>query len=653
MNFLALPSALSGDFKITGKLTCTSITKGGTGAGIGLGYTTGFSGSELYGYAMFQNNNGSKDSTTAGSLKAVYTAGTDYKTVTYDATNAITNVATGTEVTFTVERTGTGSDSQKITFSWATSDSSGSVSLDASDGNGGTGAVYPCIAWYCNSATITNLVVTDSSSGSAVTVFNSAAQVNSTDPTVVSFKDATLSINAKTATLQTNGTADIVVTSTQASTDGAACAFTAVSSNESIAKVSSGTGTGGDTITITAVGQGLCTVTFTNSTKTSLTASVSVTVADCPSSNAVISYTTSSVAYPASGASGAYTNGELRLTFDDEPTVSSSGMAMIYKYDGTTATVADIIKFNDETQTVWSGKTINVGNQLVRKDGKNVYITPHYGVLAASTKYFVALTTGAITGKISGVDFTGLTNTYDETNGWYFTTGTAYTPVEGTVITVDRSEVLSTDTGAANFRSIQAALLAIGQNAKSWEIDVAAGTYYEPLNYLGNGGTIKIVGAVVTADSYGSDVVVSFKNNNLLNSTSSHTRALAYFAYTNLVLEHITLNNTSRYGDNISSDVSSFTSAQAEALFFANSNINENGGCYHVAAWDCSFISRQDTICSDGMGWFYKCYVEGDTDYIWGSAKAFLFEKCKLTCDNNEYSASQSKAGTPYIIQAR
>ena len=70
---------------------------------------------------------------------------------------------------------------------------------------------------------------------------------------------------------------------------------------------------------------------------------------------------------------------------------------------------------------------------------------------------------------------------------------------------------------------------------------------------------------------------------------------------------------------------------QAESLFFANGNpTNANPRGRTVAAYNSSFFSHQDTIQTTGRAWFYRCYIAGDVDYIWGASVAALFENCEL-----------------------
>jgi len=55
-------------------------------------------------------------------------------------------------------------------------------------------------------------------------------------------------------------------------------------------------------------------------------------------------------------------------------------------------------------------------------------------------------------------------------------------------------------------------------------------------------------------------------------------------------------------------------------------------GSAYVAAYNCSFLSHQDTVRTTGQAWFYKCYIEGDVDFVWmeTSGKVALYENCIL-----------------------
>lgn len=63
---------------------------------------------------------------------------------------------------------------------------------------------------------------------------------------------------------------------------------------------------------------------------------------------------------------------------------------------------------------------------------------------------------------------------------------------------------------------------------------------------------------------------------------------------------------------------------QCEALGF-----DSTGTC---AAYNCAFLSHQDTIRTVGKAWFYGCYIEGDVDFIWmeKTGKVALYENCAI-----------------------
>jgi len=163
---------------------------------------------------------------------------------------------------------------------------------------------------------------------------------------------------------------------------------------------------------------------------------------------------------------------------------------------------------------------------------------------------------------------------------------------------------------------------------------VAAGTYTELIHYTGPGAatplTVNIVGPA--GNTRGANCVFQYSNGNSING-STQGRPSAYFSGANLVLQNVTFKNTG-----VRSVV-----AQAEAVYFAS------GGAFTLAAYNSSFYSNQDTIQTSGRNWFYNCYVEGNVDFIWGTADAALFENCSLHFVNDAGGA----AATYNLIVAR
>ena len=424
--------------------------------------------------------------------------------------------------------------------------------------------------------------------------------------------------------IKTEGTATYTVVATNA---GENVEFTAVSADTNIATVA----VSGATVTITGGVPGDTIVTIKNETDALLKLAkvIKVNVANYPEQNGDYSLSNATYAYPASGSSSAYTDDILRLTFDAAPQINRSNYICIYKHTDSGDELVDKIKFAEETLDVWEGVTLNVDEQLARVEGNAVYFTPHYDKLVAGVTYFVAIPDGAITGKINGVNFTGLSKTYDATSGWNFTTKT-----EGSVgaeVTVSSKETDSPD-----FRTIGRVLRRIGSsNSGNFTIKVAKGTQRELLYFKGSAkANITIVGDTTTA--YGSDVVVAFANGNKLNATEKGRNLFEIEAGGNFTFKNITFKNTYSRA-NYSGD------AQAECIGHDASG--------NIAAYNCSFISHQDTLRTVAKAWFYKCHIEGDVDFLWmeQSGVVALYEVCEI---KSTYDENQKTHGT-YIVAPR
>ncbi|MCW3785585.1 pectinesterase family protein [Plebeiibacterium sediminum] len=69
-----------------------------------------------------------------------------------------------------------------------------------------------------------------------------------------------------------------------------------------------------------------------------------------------------------------------------------------------------------------------------------------------------------------------------------------------------------------------------------------------------------------------------------------------------------------------------------------------DGDC--CSFWNCKLLGNQDTVYNGGKStrqYFYKCYIEGTTDFIFGSAAA-VFHKCVVHSKKNSYITA---ANTP------
>ena len=194
------------------------------------------------------------------------------------------------------------------------------------------------------------------------------------------------------------------------------------------------------------------------------------------------------------------------------------------------------------------------------------------------------------------------------------------------------------DAANVSFDTIQSAIDSV-KGSGEYTISLPKGEYKEVLYYNGP-ATIKLSGQ--STQKYGSDVVIYEANSgdiclNKRADGAQKKRCVIEFEGTgNLILENLTVKNTFERGSVKGSNT------QAEALGYDGSGF--------VAAYNCSFLSHQDTLRTTGKTWFYKCYVEGDTDFIWMevSGKVALFEECEINAVyDDKHSTKVSYIGAP------
>ena len=166
----------------------------------------------------------------------------------------------------------------------------------------------------------------------------------------------------------------------------------------------------------------------------------------------------------------------------------------------------------------------------------------------------------------------------------------------------------------AQYPSLEAAWNAIDSSG-DYVITLTEGTYAIPTgNVLSYNGGANITISGKGSAEYGLDVLITGNP----GTTSQNARNLVFISggSANLVLENLTIQNT-------------YMGGQAEALAF--------DGTGNLAAYNCAFLSHQDTIRTQGKAWFYKCYIEGDVDFVWieHSGKVALYEECVLRMVND------------------
>jgi pectate lyase len=403
--------------------------------------------------------------------------------------------------------------------------------------------------------------------------------------------------------------------------------FTAVSSNPAVASVT----VEGSIATIAPVGAGTANIVFTSGSDPLLTRTIAATIAP-RFVQPTQTYPLDNATWPSAQAAAEPVDVSLKLVFDNKPALGSGGTIRVFRKADDA--LVDVVRLSGETDLLgYAGqdRMRKVNTTPVRIDGNAATIRLHSNKLDYGTEYYVAISDGVFTGAtLGGVPFTGI----GKLAGWSFTTK-AGAP-SGDTVTVD-------DEGAADFRTVQGALsYAMQQFAKADPVTIQVKNgAYEELLYLRGKDNVRIVGE--SRDG----VVIRYTNNDSLNSGSGGSQSPGSSAGPSggrsiflvetsdmLSLETLTFNNTTLRSPNIS--------AQAETLYF-----NNDSG--RLVAKDAAFLSEQDTLNLKGWSWFYRSLVAGNVDFIWGGARAALFEESEIRSVGDTNNA----ASGGYVLQAR
>jgi uncharacterized protein YjdB len=161
--FIYFPTPMSGDFSIVADVTITTQNKANNACGIGLGITTGFTGTDSYAYIVMRNS--------LNVANALYVNGA----TTVSAGSPTVAFTNGTALELTFSRSGSYLTYGAGPVGGTATTNTANTSLFT---NGttvyGSGAVYPAISFNNVAATITNLVIKD---GNGNTVYNSATGI--------------------------------------------------------------------------------------------------------------------------------------------------------------------------------------------------------------------------------------------------------------------------------------------------------------------------------------------------------------------------------------------------------------------------------------------------------------------------------------------
>lgn len=346
--------------------------------------------------------------------------------------------------------------------------------------------------------------------------------------------------------------------------------------------------------------------------------------------------TDSYIAFPS--GSNACVDSYLTMEFRSAPHLGKTGEIRILDADGD---VVDLIRMEDiaalsdgkpqmTAESVFTTAMDAIGSSAlgyyrivyyepVTVEGNTVTIRLHSDKLEFGKEYRVDITEDALTAE----GFDGVSG-----GEWSFTV--MEQPGRVSEVTVGSRDCdFMTVQGAVNFANL------CGQS-HAMTISVSEGIYEEQL-YIRNKNKLTIKGAAREK------TIIRYDNcNDYINGVGSGVpdvpetggkigkaggRSVILVENCDMLrFENISVENTHGHG------------SQAEALYF-----NSDDG--RLVAVDCSFSGEQDTLELKGWCLFRDCKVTGDVDFIWGYARAALFESCEIrSCEN-------SNGG--YIVQAR
>lgn len=196
-----------------------------------------------------------------------------------------------------------------------------------------------------------------------------------------------------------------------------------------------------------------------------------------------------------------------------------------------------------------------------------------------------------------------------------------------TVFADERSRIVVAKDDSGDFKTIQEAINAVPdfRNATT-VIFIKNGVYKEKLNLSPSKRMVKMLGesldkTIITYDDYAQ------KKNRFGEEMGTSGSSGFYIYGDSFTAENITFENTAG------------PVGQAVALWIAGDK---------VKFVNCRMLGFQDTLYTYGKGsrqYFYKCYISGTVDFIFGSATA-IFEDCTIYCKRAGYVTAASTPDT-------
>ncbi|KQC01257.1 pectinesterase family protein [Pedobacter sp. Hv1] len=181
--------------------------------------------------------------------------------------------------------------------------------------------------------------------------------------------------------------------------------------------------------------------------------------------------------------------------------------------------------------------------------------------------------------------------------------------------------------GSGNFKTVQEAINAVPDFRKTTTtILIKNGIYKEKLNLSASKQMVKIIGesvekTILTFDDWA-------QRKNAFGEEKGTSGSASFYIYgSQFSAENITFQNTAG------------PIGQAVALFVAGDKAKFT---------NCRMLGFQDTLYTYGYAsrqYYYKCYIEGTVDFIFGSSTA-VFEECEIFCKKAGYITASSSPDT-------
>src|SRR5215207_855188 len=348
-------------------------------------------------------------------------------------------------------------------------------------------------------------------------------------------------------------------------------------------------------------------------------------VTSAPARLLVVSAMTATAFGPAAGATGVNTDAQLKVTFDQAPTVGTSGKVRIF--NAADNSLVDTVDLGVDTNTGIHAP----GPQSARPIGGSSWQFHYHPVivegntatiytkvkLAYGQTYYVTMEPGVIT-DAAGAPFVGVS----DPTAWQFSTK-AEGPAAGT------STLTVAADGTGDFDTVQGAVDFVPtNNTQPVTINVRKGKYTEIVYVRSNKRFITVRG------EDRNESVIQYANNENLN-TGSSPRAVFGVDAADFTLENVTVvNTTTRFN-------SENRTRQSEAFRGNNDRILLNR---------VNLKSFQDTLLLQSQtnqgGFVNESYIEGDIDFLWGTgAVYFRNTEVKMVNSNAYYTQIRNGQG--------